>query len=69
MQVGPNYKQVVIRSRKIPISVRASFKVITLVDEPTEWMSQNIIAMEKSGTLRVCIDPKLLNEALKREGY
>ena len=43
--------------------------VIAPVDEPTEWVSQIVVAMKKSGALRVCIDPKPLNEALKRERY
>jgi hypothetical protein len=28
-----------------------------------------VIAMKKSGSLRICIDPKPLNAALKRERY
>ena len=37
------------------------------MDEPTEWVSQIVVAMKKSGSLRICIDPKPLNDALKRE--
>ena len=44
-------------------------KIITHVDEPTEWVSQFVVAMKKSGSLRICIDPKPLNAALKRERY
>ena len=44
-------------------------KVITHVDEPTKWVSQIVVAMKKSGSLRICIDPKPLNAALKRERY
>ncbi|CAB4015862.1 Retrovirus-related Pol poly from transposon [Paramuricea clavata] len=64
---------------KIPVSVRDRFKVelqrlerlgvITPVEEPTEWVSQIVVATKKSGALRVYIDPKPLNEALKRERY
>ncbi|CAB3998069.1 Hypothetical predicted protein [Paramuricea clavata] len=41
--------------------------VITPVEEPTEWVSQIVVAVKKSGALCVCIDPKPLNEALERE--
>ena len=67
----------VLPTRKIPVAVRQKFKnelkrledlnVIAPVDEPTEWVSQIVVAMKKSGSLRICIDPKPLNAALKRE--
>ena len=44
-------------------------KVITPVDEPTEWVSPIVVAVKKSGELRVCIDPRPLNTVLKRERY
>ena len=44
-------------------------KVIAPVDQLTEWVSQFVVAVKKSGDLRVCIDPKPLNAALKRERY
>ena len=79
LEVDPNHKPVVLPARKIPVSVRDQFQVelerletlgvITLVEEPTECVSQIVVAMKKSGALRVCIDPKPLNEALKRERY
>lgn len=43
--------------------------VIAPVDEPTDWVSNIVIATKSSGDLRVCIDPKELNKALKRERY
>ena len=46
-----------------------SIKVIAPVDQPTEWVSLIVVAVKKSGELRVCIDPKPLNTALKREHY
>ena len=33
------------------------------------WVSSLAVATKKSGALRVCIDPRPLNEALKRETY
>ena len=39
------------------------------VDQPTEWTSQFVATMKKAGDVRICIDPKSLNEALRREWY
>ena len=79
LQVDPDSKPVILPARKVPVAVREKFKVemqrleslkvIAPVDEPTEWVSQIVVAVKKSGELRVCIDPKPLNEALKREHY
>ena len=63
----------------MPVSIREKFKeelkrleglkVIAPVEEPTELVSQIAVAVKKSGELRICIDPKPLNVALKREHY
>lgn len=42
--------------------------IIVPVDEPTDWVSQMSVAEQKSG-IRICIDSRLLNEALTREHY
>ena len=65
--------------RKVPVSVKEKFKaelkrlqdlkVIAHVDQPAEWVCQFVIAVNKSGDLRVCSNPKPLNAALKRERY
>ena len=39
-------------------------KVIIPVTEPTEWCSQISVQTKKSGRLRICIDPRPLNEVL-----
>ena len=79
LQVHPGSKPVILPARKVPVSIRENFKeelqrleslkVIAPVDEPTEWVSQIVVAVKKSGELRVCIDPKPLNDALRREHY
>ena len=79
LQVDPDCKPVILPARKVPVSVREKFKeelqrlerlkVITLLDEPTEWVSQIVVAVKRSGELRVCIDPRPLNTVLKRERY
>ena len=44
-------------------------EIIVPVTEPTEWVSALAIATKKSGELRVCVDPRSLNKALRREHY
>ena len=43
-------------------------KVITPVTEPTEWVS-SMLAVIKPNKIRICLDPRDLNEAIKREHY
>ncbi|PFX33304.1 Retrovirus-related Pol polyprotein from transposon 17.6 [Stylophora pistillata] len=79
LQVDPASQPVILPARKVLVSVREKFKaelqrlqeleVVAPVDEPTEWVSQFVFAVKKCGELRVCIDPKALNAALKRERY
>ena len=43
--------------------------VLAPVEEPTEWVSQMAVVKKQDGSLRICIDPQPLNEALQREHY
>ena len=46
-----------------------SFNVIEKVTRSTDWVS-NIAVVEKSnGKLRLCLDPRKLNKAIKREHF
>ena len=40
-------------------------EVITPVDKPTPWVSSLAVAVKKSGTMRICIDPTPLNTVLE----
>ena len=65
--------------RKIPFPLQSQLKdeldkmermkVITPVDEPTDWVSSLVVVVKKNGQLRVCLDPRDLNRAVKREHY
>ena len=39
------------------------------VDGPSDWISSLVIQTKKDGSLRLCIDPRPLNKALKRCHY
>ena len=44
--------------------------VIAPVTKPTEWVSQMVVTQKKdSDAIRICIDPKDVNEAIQREHY
>ena len=79
LEVDPTVTPVVSPARRVPVSMKpklqqelkrlSSLGVIKSVDQPTEWGSQMAISMNKSGDVRVYIDPHPLNKALKREHY
>ncbi|CAB0017407.1 unnamed protein product [Nesidiocoris tenuis] len=64
-------------ARRVPFRLKDRLKkalgelenrgVIARVDEPTEWVSNLVIAEKPNGSLRVCLDPKFLNEPIERE--
>ena len=43
--------------------------VISRVSKPTEWVSSLAYSRKSSGRLRICLDPKDLNRAIKRPHY
>ena len=62
--------------RKCPIKIKDELKselenmeqqgVIRRVTEPTDWVSSLTVSRRENGKLRVCLDPKDLNNAIKR---
>ena len=65
-------------ARRIPVPIKKEVKekldelekkkVIERVTKPTDWTS-NLLVVKKPGKLRICIDPRDLNKALKRPRY
>ena len=37
------------------------------VDEPTDWVNGLVIVKKTNGKLRICLDSRTLNQAIKRE--
>ena len=46
-----------------------SIRAITNVTEPTEWVISYVITECKNKKIRVCLDPRDLKKAIKREHY
>ena len=43
--------------------------VIARVEEPTDWVSSMSIVSKPDGSVRICLDPRELNNAIKRAHY
>lgn len=65
--------------RKVPVTLREKLKaelnrmekmkVITKIEEPTQWVNPIVIVEKSNGQLRICLDPRDLNRAVMREHY
>lgn len=79
LEVDQNITPVVAPPRRVPASLKGQLKqeldrlqeigVVAPVDEPTQWVSGLAVAVKKTGALRICLDPRPLNTALRRERY
>ena len=79
MQTRPQVQPVVHAPRRVPFALRDRLKpeldkkeslgMIVKVNEPTDWVNSITIVEKKNGSLRICLDPRDLNKALKREHY
>ncbi|GFY55515.1 reverse transcriptase domain-containing protein [Trichonephila inaurata madagascariensis] len=64
--------------RKVPLAIHNKVKeklsnmveagIISKVEEPTEWVS-NMVVINSPKKLRICLDPRPLNEAIQRPHY
>ncbi|XP_052396170.1 uncharacterized protein K02A2.6-like [Carassius gibelio] len=76
IEADPTVTPVKLPKRRVPVAMMAPLKaelsdlqqrgIITPVDCSTEWISSLVIVKKPSGKLRICIDPRPLNRALKR---
>ena len=79
LEVDKNVKPIQLPVRKVPVSVKEKLKneldrltsqeIIAPVSVPTEWISAFVVVMKPDGRIRLCIDPKPLNKALKRNHF
>ena len=73
----PNVPPVVNTPRRIPIAMMDSLKrelqrmenldVIEHVTEPSDWVNSLVVVEKPNGHLRICLDPRHLNRAIKRQ--
>ena len=79
LEVREDVQPVIQAPRRVPVALKEKLKqeleklqrlgIIKKVTEPTPWVSSLVTAQKPNGQLRVCLNPKDLNEALKRSHY
>lgn len=77
--LDPEVPPVVHGCRKIPLAIMDRLKetldqlvltdVIVPVIEPTKWVNNLVVTEKKNGSLRLCLDPRELNRAIRRQHY
>lgn len=78
LELNENAQPVVHPPRKVPVAIKdqlqtelnrlCDMNIITQVTKPTPWVS-SLVTVVKPNKLRVCIDPKHLNQHIKRSHY
>lgn len=77
--IDKDVQPVVNACRKIPFPIHDKVKeeldrmeklnVIVKVTEPTDWVNSLVVVPKKNGQIRLCMDPRDLNRAIKRQHY
>ena len=76
MKLKDSYKPVQHPPRSVPLGMQSAYKaeldrlvresIITEVHEHTEWIKSIVPVMKEDSSLRLCLEPKDLNKAIKR---
>ena len=79
LEIDPNVPPVQLPTRKVPIAIKEKLKeeldrlealnIITPVNVPTSQISATVVTLKINGNVRLCVDPKPLNQALKCNHY
>ena len=77
--VDPAIQPVIHPPRRIPITLRDTLKeeldslveqgILSQVTYPTDWVNSCVCVTKRNGKLRLCLDPRDLNKAVKRPHY
>lgn len=79
LEVDDTVPQVKLPLRRVPVAIKPllqqelkrleGLQVIEAVNQPTDLVSSLLAFKKSNGKLRICIDPKPLNTALRRSHY
>lgn len=79
IKLKDNAEPVIHAPRKLPFAIRddvrrklsemESQNIIKKVEGPSEWVSSITVVKKANCDLRICLDPKELNNAIKREHF
>ena len=77
LHIDENVPAVSQHHRRIPFYMREKVEkelerlekldIIENIDGPTDWVSPIVVAPKKNGEIRICVDMRKANEAIKRE--
>nr|XP_050038499.1 uncharacterized protein K02A2.6-like [Dermacentor andersoni] len=72
-------RPIALPSRRVPRALKEPLRqeldrmeaegIIIRMQDPTDWVSPLVIVTKKNGRLRVCMDPRRVNEGIRREHY
>lgn len=79
IQIDESVRPVVHAPRRVPVPLREQLRekldelvadaIIAPVTEATDWVSSMVVVQKPNGKIRLCLDPKDLNTAIRREHY
>ena len=79
IKIDDTVTPVVHPPRSVPAALRQKVKdeldhlekcgIITKISKPTQWVNSMVVVRKKNGKVRICIDPRDLNEAILREHH
>jgi hypothetical protein len=79
IELNDNVRPVVHAPRKLPVALKDAIKckldemvkdgIIARVEGPTDWVSSMTVARKANMDIRICLDPRDLNQAIKRKHF
>lgn len=79
IEIESGVQPVKLPKRRVPVAMMGPLKeevnnlqergIITPVEQSTDWISSLVVVKKPTGKLRICIDPRPLNKALKRSHF
>ena len=79
IRLKENYTAVQHSPQSVPVGMQSAYKaeldrlmqenIITEVNQHTEWVNSIVPVTEPDGSIRLCLDPKDLNKAIKRNQW
>ncbi len=79
IELKDNISPHIASPRRLPVALEDKVKlelcrlesenIITKVEEPTDWVSNICVVLKPDKSIRLCLDPRPLNEAVKRPRY
>ena len=75
----PDAIPVIHAARSVPVALKEKVKnelqrmeqhdIIRKVEQPTDWVNSMVVVAKANDKVRICLDPKNLNENIRREHY